>query len=302
MKKNIEIITLILMVLVIPISSYVSAEDINPISKIFRLGAIRENPDQGIKHFGPMANYIANRLKEFKVESGKVVVEKNLNGMTKQIKNGEVEMVLETPFSILKMEEKVGLRSTMLAFKKGTKEYRTLFFVRKDCPIRNLTDLRGKTIVFQDPGSTSGYAIPKAELVVNGMALSPKEAEKVPADVVRYVFAVDELNQAFWVIQKRADAGAFNNNDWDELPAKVRDELKIIHETKPILRSLVAFHANLPEKFRKAIEDILSNMDKDPEGKKALQSASRILRIERLTDDDQLSLRYAKDLMKVIEE
>lgn len=302
MKKNLGIITLILMVLMIPISSYVSARDKDAISKIFRIGAIRENPDQGIKHFGPMANYIANKLKEFNVEGGKVVVEKNVNGMMKQIKNGEVEMVLETPFSILKMEEKVGLRPTMLAFKKGTKEYRTLFFVRKDSPIENLTDLRGKTIVFQDPGSTSGYAIPRAELVINGMALSPKEAEKVPADVVRYVFAKDEVNQAFWVIQKRADAGAFNNNDWDNLAEKVRDELKIIHETKPVLRLLVAFGPHLPTRFSNAVEDILLNMNKDPEGKKALKSASKILKIESLTDDDRLSLRYSRDLMKVIDE
>jgi len=42
-------------------------------------------------------------------------------------------------------------------------------------------------------------------------------------------------------------------------------------------------------------------MDKNPEEKKALESASRILKIERLTDDDHLSLRYVKDLMRFID-
>ena len=301
MKKDLEIITLILIALTISITSYVSAEDMDPIPKIFRMGAIRENPDQGIKHFGRMANYVANKLKEFNVEGGKVVVEKDLNGMIKKFRNKEVEMILETPFAILKMEGKLGLRAKLLAYKKGAKEYRTLFFVRKDSAIQKLTDLRGKTVVFQDPGSTSGYAIPKAELVIHGMALSPKEVEKAPPDVVSYVFAADEVNQAFWVIQKRADAGAFNNDDWDELPEKVRGELKIIHETKPILRLLIAFRPHLPTRFSNAVEDILLNMNKYPKGRKALES-SRIIKIERLSDDDHLSLNYVKDLMNFIDE
>ncbi len=45
----------------------------------------------------------------------------------------------------------------------------------------------------------------------------------------------------------------------------------------------------------------LVRMDKDPEGSKALRSASRTSKIERLTDEDLKSLDYVKDLVKVIE-
>ncbi|MFB3886030.1 MAG: phosphate/phosphite/phosphonate ABC transporter substrate-binding protein [Thermodesulfobacteriota bacterium] len=301
MKKNLGIFTLASVLLMISMASYASAKDKVPVSKAFRIGVIRNNPDHGTDHFGLLADYMANRLKEFSVEGGRIVVEKDANGMVRQMRNREVEMVLETPFSIFKIEEKVAIRLTLAAFKKNTKEYRTLFFVRKDSSIRNLSDLREKTIVFQDPGSTSAYAIPKAELAKNGFTLSPREEKTAPKGAVRYVFAGEEENQAYWVIQKRTEAGAFNHDDWNELPEKVRNELRIIHETRPILRLIVALHPDLPQPFTSAIEEILLNMHKDAEGRKALKSASRISTIERLTDEDYLSLQYIKDLLRFID-
>ncbi len=298
-SKRLKITALVFTILMSCIFSYVYAG--NDTLRKFKIGVIGENPDKAITEFEPMANYIANQLKEFNVEGGKVVVEKDLNGMINKIKNQEVDIFFDTPFAICKIQEKTDMIPSMLVWKNGLREYRTVFFVRKESPINKLTDLKGKIIVFEDPGSTSSYAIPKAELRKKGLTVAPEETKGLPANAVRYVFATGEMNQAFWVIQRKADVGAFNNGDWDELPEKIRAELKIIYETEPILRSLAAFHPHLPKKFRNAVEDILFSMDKSPEGKEALHSVSRISKIERLTDDDLKSLKYVKDLMRFID-
>lgn len=85
----------------------------------------------------------------------------------------------------------------------------------------------------------------------------------------------------------------------------MKKKLEIITLISTMLTICISSYASAEDaaskKFRNAVEDILFSMDKSPEGKKALESASRILKIERLTDDDHLSLRYVKDLMRFID-
>lgn len=268
--------------------------------KTFALGLISDKPAGRIEEYTPFVNYVAGRLKDFNISSGKVVVAKDIHEMFGLIEKGEVDMVFESAFSTIGMKEK-GMIPSMLVWRKGVREYRTLFFVRKDSPIKTISDLKGKTIVFEDPESTSGYFMPKAELKRMGMTPLPLDERKEIKDAVRYLFAGEETNQAFWVIQKRADAGAFNNNDWDELSEKVREDLRIIHETGAVPRYMASFPPAMPGGLRKAVEGILEEMDKNPEGQDALKKASGIKKIERLSEDDRKSLKYVKELMRFIE-
>lgn len=265
------------------------------------LGLISNNPENRIKEYMPLMNNVAGRLKEFRIKDARVVVAKDVGEMMKKIERGEVDVVFESAFSTIEMQEKAGMMPTMLVWRKGVREYRTLFFVRKESTVKSLSDLKGRTIVFEDPNSTSAYAIPKAELKRRGFTVLPLNEKMEIKDAVRYVFAGEELNQAFFVIQKRADAGAFNNNDWDELSKKISSELRIIHETQPMPRYIASFHPRLPEKLRKAIEVIFEEMDKNPEGKDSLKRASRITKIERLADADLKAMKYVKEIMEFIE-
>ncbi|MBI5894007.1 MAG: phosphate/phosphite/phosphonate ABC transporter substrate-binding protein [Deltaproteobacteria bacterium] len=277
--------------------------------KEFRLCVVSKYPDKRLKEYTPMADYIANRLKEFGpefvIKGAKVIVAVDTYDALKKIRNNEVDVIFESAFSAVTTREKAGTIPSLVLWKKQSREYKALFFVRKDSPIKTLNDLKGKTIVFEDPESTSAYWMPKAELVKNGMTVLPLKDKNPPAmqpnHAVRYVFAEAELNQAFWVAQKKADAGAFNNNDWDELPQKVRGEFRIIHETKPVLRFVASFHPNLPKNIRNAVEDILINMDQNLEGQDALKYAARINKIERLTDNDFKSLEYVKGIMRYLD-
>ncbi len=134
------------------------------------------------------------------------------------------------------------------------------------------------------------------------LTVFPLEDAGARPDAINYIFARREINQAFQVLQKKADAGAFSSNDWEELPAKGREELRIIYETMPILRFIASFRSSLPDNLQNAIIDILTEMHKDPEGFKALQSAQRTSKIKRLTDDNYKSLDYVKNLLKIIGE
>ena len=68
---------------------------------------------------------------------------------------------------------------------QGQTTHTSRIFVRKDSGFRTLEDLRGKTIAFVDPGSTSGYVYPMVMLIQAGLVQNrrppSRRAESAPA-------------------------------------------------------------------------------------------------------------------------
>jgi len=50
----------------------------------------------------------------------------------------------------------------------GSRGYVSVMYVRADSPYKTLEDLRGASLAFADPNSTSGYLVPRAELRAQG--------------------------------------------------------------------------------------------------------------------------------------
>jgi phosphonate transport system substrate-binding protein len=248
-----------------------------------------------------VAHYVGKRLVSFGVTSGKVVVAKDVQAMVEKIRQGEVDVVLQSAFPTIELREKTGLIPKLLVWRKGSSEYSSVFFVRQDSAIQNLSDLKGKTIVFEDPQSTSAYLLPKAELKGNGLVVLPAEGQTGNAEAVRYVFAREEKNQTFFVLKKRADAGAYSSDDWKEMPAGQKKELRLIHETRPVLRFLASFHPELPAELSHAIAAILTQMASDPEGGQILRGRAGLEQMEELTDGHYRSLEYVQGLVNSLE-
>ena len=84
------------------------------------------------------------------------------------------------------------------------------------------------------------------------------------------------------------------------MPVGQKRELRIIHETKPVLRFIASFNPALSADFRIAISSILTNMDNDPEGQKILKGAARIEKVEELSDRHYQSLEDVHKLMNIL--
>jgi len=268
-----------------------------------KIGFINERygeSDYMLQHYNDMKNYLDKQLRKHQNIGIDLVFVDNLDNMMQLLKHQEIDVVFESAFSTLTMEEKVKTVPKFLAWRKGVRQYQTVFFTKKNSPINSLDDLKGKTIVFEGPRSTSAYAIPKATLQQRGLVVFPRESDEKSDDAVRYLFSGDELDQAYWVVFRKADAGAFNNNDWNEVPEKVRKQLKIFHKTEPILRWVGSIRSDLPESLEKALGDIFVKMHENPEGKSALETA-KIAQFEYLTSEDYTSLEQIKDLIQFME-
>ena len=182
------------------------------------------------------------------------------------------------------------MKPRLAIVRRDQREYHSVFFSAKNGAIRKLSDLRGKALVLQAERSTSAFAVPRAELARHGIRSEPMGLRGASPASCFYVLAGAELNQAVWVIRGKGDAGAFNEGDWARLPQKLRDGLRIFHETRPLLRGLVSFRPGLSAATRRACEAAVLDLHSNAAGRAALAKADGITRFESLTPKDFAAL------------
>jgi len=259
------------------------------------LGVIAEEPnepDRMLRAYGETVARLRERLAPVDVAMGDLVVARDLDDLSQRLVRGDVDFVIETVFPTLVLQERSrSLDPALVAVRRGQRAYRSVFFTRRDAPYRTLADLRGHTLVLQALRSTSAFALPKAEMARAGITVLPSDDPHAGRNDVRYVLAGAEINQAIWVLQGKGDAGAFNEGDWAALPEKVRAQLRIFHETRPIVRGLLSFRTGLAAGVRTKVEEALLALDDDEAGRAALSRASELTRFERLTAADRRELR-----------
>jgi phosphonate transport system substrate-binding protein len=100
---------------------------------------------------------LAERLKNVGIKQGVTTLFTDNRQVIEQLSTGKIDIVLETPYSAALYYKSNAAYPILLISRKGVTEYNSLIFCRKDQPIQNLADLRGKVIAFEDPTSTSAY-------------------------------------------------------------------------------------------------------------------------------------------------
>jgi phosphonate transport system substrate-binding protein len=259
------------------------------------LGVVAEEPNEPGHMLDVYADLLARlreRLAPAELQVGELVIARDLEDLSQRLVQGGVDFVIETAFPTLVLQERSRmLDPALVVVRRGQREYHSVFFARRDAPIQRLADLRGRTLVLQVLRSTSAFALPKAELARAGIALVPADDPHAGRGNVRYVLAQSEINQAVWVLRGKGDAGAFHEGNWTALPERIRSQLRVFHETRPIVRGLLSFRTSLAVTARRRVERALLALDADTAGRVALERAAGITRLEPLTAADRGALR-----------
>ncbi|MBI5187692.1 MAG: phosphate/phosphite/phosphonate ABC transporter substrate-binding protein [Nitrospirae bacterium] len=250
----------------------------NSTKGILSMGRATDNVIIQQKKIEPIIDYLASRLEDIGVERGEVVLagDNKISTLIRLVKEGEIDIILESPFiaTVLKVEAKA--IPILIAWRKGVREYNSLIFVRKDSGIKRIEDLKGRIIAFEDPGSNSGYFLPKIAMKSKGLELVELSSFNsiVPDGKTGYVFAGSELNISSWVFYKKVAAGAVSNLDWitpQDVPEAYKNEFKIIYESQKMPEFIVLVRKGLDRKLVKRVKEEFLRMDKSEKGRKALR-------------------------------
>jgi phosphonate transport system substrate-binding protein len=240
------------------------------------IGRISDDPKAHYEQLKSLLDYVVPRMKDVGIREGRILMAKDAVQMASYLRRGRVDWVTETAGTGMLLKQRAGARPLLLTERDGTSHYHTIFFARNDSGIRSLDDLRGHSVAFQRPGSTSAYFLPATELLHRGnsleLLLSP--TDKLDSGVVGYVFARSELNIATWVHKRLVDVGVMSNLDWDNprrVPAAFRQDLRVIGETGDVPRALELVRGDLDPKVEARLRQVLSDAAKDPQARDALQ-------------------------------
>lgn len=269
------------------------------------LGKVSDNPKKHYRYLKPMVDYVAEHMKDLGITETKVLMARDNRQMISYLQQGKIDWVTETPFSAVIFQDKAGAELLVRKWKKGVPVYHSVLFTRKDSGINSLADLKGKTIAFEDPGSTSAYFVPASVLIRAGLGLVRlyRPREKPPSDKVGYVFSGEEINTSTWVQKGLVDAGAYSNLDWEKeghLPQRFTKELKIIHRTKEFPRAVELTRKGLDPRIKQRLMETLLNAHNDPQAKKALRAYQKTKKFDEIDEQLLAGLEEVRLILKIL--
>jgi len=260
-------------------------------SQSITLGLISEINHAAIEaHFLDLVRYVGRRFSSGPEVAAKVVVAPTPFELVKLLEQRRVDFYMESVYPTYTINYVHGAAKMILRrWKSGMAEYQSLLFTKRDGEIKRLDDLRGKTIVFEDPGSTSGYLMAKFYLQRNGFKLAEKkdfDANATPGQI-SYLFAYRQEKLLEWVFTKQAAAGAMSDADHAKLSDERKSDFAVLAQTERLPRHLVSVRADLSPQTVAGLTDILVAMHEDPEGQKILKKTDRTTKFDRLPGGEE---------------
>ena len=239
--------------------------------QVLRLTAIPdEAPTELARKAAPLVKYLEGKL-AMKVEFTPV---SDYAAAVEALVNKQVDVAWFGGFTFVQANVRSGGKIIPLVQREEDTKFRSVF-ITADPAIKTLADLKGHTLSFGSPSSTSGHLMPRSVLL---------DAKVDPdTDLKRVAFSGAHDATIAAVAAGKVDAGALNILVWDKFVADKKVDtakVRVFYTTPPYFDYNWSVHADMPvalrDKLAKAFLDLNSNT---AEGKEVLelQRATRFI-------------------------
>jgi len=237
------------------------------------------NPRIMYQLYQPFIDYLnENTSYHFEIKLSRVYQE-----TIDQLGKGETVIISCGPVSYIHAREKYRVKPILRALSKDGKPiYHGIIVVRQDSPIKNLSDLKGKSFAFGQAWSTAGHILPEYYLLKTNIRLK---------DLKNYSFLRHHDFVANAVLKGEFDAGAIK----DIVAYKYQSMgLRFIHFSDPIPTVPIIVRTDASKELVEAVKSALLKLDpKDPthQGKMAQWDEEFKYGFTEATDSDYDSIR-----------
>jgi len=254
--------------------------------KALQLGLVSEINKSAIEeHFRDFVRYVSRRIAPGAEAGAKVVIAPTPFELAKLLEQRRVDFYMESVYPTYTINYVHGAGKTLLRrWKGGQAEYQSLIFTKRDGGIKQLDDLRGKTMIFEDPGSSSGYLMPKLFLSRNGYKLVEKKGydPNAAATEIQYSFAYLRSKLIEAVLTQQVAAGAISDDDYTSLDEKRRSAIVVLAQTERLPRHLLSVRSDLAPQLVGQLNDLLVAMHDDAEGQRILRRTDQTTKFDAL--------------------
>ncbi len=271
----------------------------------FVIGRISMKPSKKLPQLEAMNDYLARSLADGAQYKFDEIITPSVGQMAERLRKDAVDLISETPFAALELAERAGAEIILREWKNGFAEYSSILITRKDSGISSLKDLKGRVIVFEDPGSTSGFLLPLAILRAQGLDCVELSSvrDRPPANQIGYVFAHHEINVSTLVARGLADAGAMSDLDWgneNEVPVGFRQNLQVFYKSDPVLRSVVLVRRGLDAGLKDELVRLFEQMQNSAKGRRVMKKYNKAQKYDSLTGDLNKKLDALREMHRLV--
>ncbi len=241
----------------------VAALGVQAQAPVFKFTAIPdEAPTELQRKAGPLIKYLESRL-GMKVEFIPVT---DYAASVEALANKQVDMAWFGGFTFVQANVRSGGKAVPLVQREEDERFKSVF-ITTDASIKTLADLKGKTVSFGSPSSTSGHLMPRSFLL---------DAKVDPdKDFKRVAFSGAHDATIAAVAAGKVDAGALNMSVWEKFVADKKvdpTQVRVFFTTPPYFDYNWTVHADMPAAMQEKLSKAFLDLNKStPEGKEILE-------------------------------
>jgi len=216
----------------------------------------KDNPRIAYEKFQPLMDYLTEKT-PFKFE---LMLKKTYDDTVIALGKGEIDMAFLGPLTYLHARIEYNAISILKNItEKGEPFYHSVIVAKKNSPIKELSDLNGKSFAFAAMESTSGNLVPRFLLAEHGIHLR---------QLKNYNNFDYQDSVVKWVLKGEYDAGAVRESVAEKY---IPLGLKIIARSRPIPTGPLVIGSQTPYNSVKIIKAALLDMVKTDKGKEVLR-------------------------------
>lgn len=234
---------------------------------ILRISAIPdESPTELQRKFKPLAEYLSKET-GMKVEFTPVT---DYAAVVEALATKKIDMAWLGGFTYVQTKIRTNGTANPIIQRAEDEKFTSVFIVPADSPLKTLSELKGKTIAFGSPSSTSGHLMPRYFLMQAGV--NPDK------DFKNIAFSGAHDATVAFVASGKADVGALNASVWAKLnEAKNPNALKskVLSTTPPYFDYNWTVRGDLDPATVKKITEAFLKLDANNPNQKELMDLQR---------------------------
>lgn len=218
----------------------------------------------------------------------------NYVGVVEGLGSGQVDFGFIPPFAYVLANQESNAQVILTALNKDMEaKYRSQFVVRKDSGIKSFLDVKGKTVAFADPSSTSGYLFPGAHLIKEGIDIEKD---------IQYVYSGGHDKSLQLLLNGDVDVAATFvdvRQRYEKDFPDAMEKTEILGYTDYIPNISVTVRGDMDKELQDKIKNALLKITETEEGKNLLIELFNMYGFAEATDADYEVIRTTAETMNV---